>query len=69
MFLYFDILTLPPTLSLLGTLLLISLLESLDVFDFTAAVFILIVLWYVSLYLLITSSNLSIYLFFETKVM
>ena len=38
-------------------------------FDFTSTGFILIVLWYVLLYLLTMSSNLSIYTFFETEVM
>ena len=52
----------------LGPLFLISLLESKYEFDFTSVDFILIVLWYVLLYLFTTSSNLSVYTFFETEV-
>ena len=52
----------------LGPLFLISLLESKYEFDFTSVDFILIVLWYVLLYLFATSSNLSVYTFFETEV-
>ena len=37
-------------------------------FNFPSTGFILIVLWYVLLYLLTISSNLSIYRFFETEV-
>ena len=43
MLLYFDILTIWPTLNL-GSLSLISLLESIYVFDFTSTGFMLIVL-------------------------
>ena len=48
----------------LGSLLLISLLESIYVFHFTSAGFILFDIWYLLLYLLTISSNLSIYKFF-----
>ena len=43
MFLYFDILTLSPTLNV-GSLLLISLVGSIYVFDFTSTGFTLIAL-------------------------
>ena len=59
MFFYFDILTIATILNL-GSLLLIFLLEWTYVFDFISTGFILTVLWYVLLYLLIISSNLSI---------
>ena len=59
MFWYFDILTLSPILTF-GFLSLMYLLESIYVFDFTSAGFILVALWYVLLYLLTISSNLSI---------
>ena len=65
---YFDILTISLILKL-GSLLLVSLVESIYVFDFTSAGFILIVLWYVLLYLSNISSHLSIYTFFEIEVM
>ena len=65
---YFDILTISLILKL-GSLLLISLVESIYVFDFTSTGFILIVLWYVLLYLSNISSHLSIYTFFEIEVM
>ena len=65
---YFDILTISLILKL-GPLLLVSLVESIYVFDFTSAGFILIVLWYVLLYLSNISSHLSIYTFFEIEVM
>ena len=39
----------------------------LDVLDFTSIGFILVVLWYILLYLLTLSSNLSIYAFFDTE--
>ena len=46
---------------------LTSLLESKNVFDLISTGFILIVLWYVLLYLLTISSNLSIYIFLILK--
>ena len=49
LFLYFDILTPSPILNF-GSLLLVSLLESVYVFDFTSTGSILIVLLYVLLY-------------------
>ena len=55
MFLYFDLLTISLILNL-GFWLLISLLESIHVLDFTWTGFIKIVLWYVLLYLLAISS-------------
>ena len=67
-FIYFDTLRLLPSLNL-GSLLLISLLESIYLFDLTSTCFILVVLRYVLLYLLIVSSNLSICTYFETEVM
>ena len=66
MYLYFHI----PFLSLilnLGSSQLISLLESIYVLDFMSTGFILIALWYISLYLLTISSNLPIYTFFILK--
>ena len=48
--------------------LLFSLLETMWVFDFTSVGLILIVLWYALLYLLIISFTLSIYRFFNIKV-
>ena len=65
---YFDILTISLILKL-GSLLLVSLVESIYVFDFTSTGFILIVLWYVFIYLSNISSHLSIYTFFEIEVM
>ena len=62
LFLYFDILTISPTLNLRPSLLF-SLLKSLCVFRFTPTGFILMVLWYVFLYLLARSYSLSIYTF------
>ena len=59
MFFYFDVLTIATILNL-GSLLLIFLLEWIYVFDFISTGFILTVLWYVLLYLLIISSNISI---------
>ena len=53
----------------LGPLLIISLLETINAFDFTSTSFILIVPCYVLLYLLTIPSNLSIFTFFETEVM
>ena len=64
---YFDILTIS-LISKLGSLLLVSLVESIYVFDFTSTGFILIVQWYVLLYLSNISSHLSIYTFFEIEV-
>ena len=64
---YFDILTIS-LISKLGSLLLVSLVESIYVFDFTSTGFILIVQWYVLLYLSNISSHLSIYTFFEFEV-
>ena len=64
MFLYLDIITISPILNV-GSLSLISLLESIYVLDFTSTGFILTVLWYVLLYLLAISSNLSTYTFFD----
>ena len=64
-FLCFFILTISPILNL-GSLSLISLIQRIYVFDFTSTGLILIVLWYVLLYLLTISSNLSIYELFET---
>ena len=54
---------------LLLLLLSISLLQLIYAFDFTSTGFILFALWYVLLYLLIISYNLSIYTFFGTEVM
>ena len=65
---YFDILTISAILNL-GFLLLVSLLDSIYVFDFTSTGFILIVLWYALLYLLTVSFNLSIYSFFDIIAM
>ena len=65
---YFDILTIS-LISNLGSLLLVSLVESIYVFDFTSTGFILIVQWYVLFYLSNMSSHLSIYMFFEIEVM
>ena len=67
MFLYFDVLTESRILNL-EFLLLISLLDSIYVFDSTSKGFILIVLWHLLSYLLTVSSNLSIQTFFETEV-
>ena len=67
MFLYFDILAISTILNL-GSLSLISLLESIYVFDFTSTGFILIALWYFLLYLLTISANLSIYTFYDIEV-
>ena len=64
---YFDILTIS-LISKLGSLLLVSLVESIYVFDFKSTGFILIVQWYVLLYLSNISSHLSIYTFFEIEV-
>ena len=50
-----------------GSLSLISLLEPIYVFFFTSTSFILILLWYLLLYLLTASSNLSIYTFLTLK--
>ena len=63
-FLYFAILTESITLNL-GSLSLFSTSKSVYVFDVTSIWFILIVLWYVLLYLLTISFNLSIYTFFD----
>ena len=68
MFLYFDTLTISPILNS-GFLLLTPLLESIYVIVFTSTAFILIALCYALSYFLTMSSNLSIYTFFETKVM
>ena len=68
MFLYFDVLTESRILNL-EFLLLISLLDSIYVFDSTPKGFILIALWHLLSYLLTVSSNLSIQTFFETEVM
>ena len=66
MFFYVFILTISPILNL-GSLSLISLIQRIYVFDFTSTGLILIVLWYVLLYLLTISSNLSLYKLFETR--
>ena len=63
MSLYFDLLTISPILNL-GSLSLISLLESIYMLGFHSSSFILIALRYVLLGLLIISSNLSIYTLF-----
>ena len=64
--LYFDILVWSPTLNIEPSLLFF-LFKSIYMFGFTSTGFVLIVLWYVLLYLLIISSNLSIYLFLMLK--
>ena len=61
MLLYFDIRTISPILKL-GSFSLISLLESIYVYDFISAGLIVLC------YSLIISSNLSIYRVFETEV-
>ena len=67
MFLYFDIQRISPNLNL-GSLSLISLLESVYVLDFTSTGFILVVLWYVLLYLFTTLPKLSMHTFFDIEV-
>ena len=67
-FLYLDILTIWRTLNS-GSLSLISWLEPIHELGFIWTRFILIILWYVLLYLLTISTNLSIYTFFDIEVM
>ena len=67
-FLYYDIITYLQALNL-GSLSLLSLIESIYVLSLTSTGFILIVLWYILLYSFTISSNLSIYTFFDTDVL
>ena len=67
MFLYFDALTWSPA-SNLGSYWLFSLSKSIYMLDFTSTGFTLILLWYLLLYLLTISSNLSMYTFFDFDV-
>ena len=52
----------------LGSSLLFFLSRSIHVLEFTATGFILSALWYVLLYLLIISANLSIYIFLDIEI-
>ena len=67
MFIYFDALTWSQT-SNLGSYWLFSLSKSIYMLDLTSIGFNLILLWYLLLYLLTMSSNLSMYTFFDFDV-
>ena len=66
-FLNFDIPTWLSTLNLVFLSLFFYQNQSIYMLEFTSAGFILIVLWYVLLYLLTMSSNLSIHTFFNIE--
>ena len=67
MFIYFDALTWSQ-ISNLGSYWLFSLSKSIYMLDLTSIGFNLILLWYLLLYLLTMSSNLSMYTFFDFDV-
>ena len=67
MFIYFDALTWSQT-SNLGSYWLFPLSKSIYMLDLTSIGFNLILLWYLLLYLLTMSSNLSMYTFFDFDV-